>query len=111
MGRRYVACEVITSLSLEYGVMSEQILAVMHDCASTNTVAMRTLKVLYPLVLDVGCFSHTLDCVGERFNVPTLHCFMIYWIRLYLANAGWDINLIYPSPPYLCPLIGAFTKG
>ena len=41
-----IACEVINSLSLEYGViMSEQILAVMHDCASTNTVAVRTLKV------------------------------------------------------------------
>ena len=60
-----IASEVINSLSLEYGVMSEHILAVMHDCASTNTVAMRTLKVLYPLALDVGCFSHILDRVGE----------------------------------------------
>ena len=42
-----IACEVINSLSLEYGVMSEQILAVIHDCASTNTAAMRTLKVFF----------------------------------------------------------------
>lgn len=49
-----IACEVINSLSLEYGVASEQILAVMHDCASTNMVAMRTLKVLYPYALGIG---------------------------------------------------------
>jgi len=42
-----IAREVINVLSVEYGVMFQQILAVMHDCASTNTVAMRTLNVLY----------------------------------------------------------------
>jgi len=55
----------------------------MHDCASTNIVAMRTLKVLYPHALGVGCFSHTLDQVGERFNIPTLHDFMTYWVSLF----------------------------
>ena len=59
LSREEIAHEVINSLSMEYGVMSEQILAVMHDCASTSMVAMHTLKVLYPLALDVGCF-HTL---------------------------------------------------
>ena len=77
------AHEVINSLSLEYGVTSEQILAVLHDCASTNMVVMRILKILYLLALDIGCFSHTSDRVGERFNVPTLHSFMIYWISLF----------------------------
>lgn len=62
---------------------SEQILAIMHNCASTNMVAMHTLKVLYPLALGIGCFSYTLDRVGERFNVSTLHSFMIYWISLF----------------------------
>ena len=78
-----MAREIINSLSVEYGVLSQQILAVMHDCASTNTVAMRTLKVLYPMAIDIGCFSHTLDRVGERFDVPTLYSFMIYWISLF----------------------------
>ena len=78
-----IACEVINLFSLEYGVASEQILAVMHDCASTNMIAMRTLKVLYPYALGIGCFSHTLDRVGERFSVPTLHDFMTYWISLF----------------------------
>ena len=78
-----IAREIIYVLSVEYGVMSQQILAVMHDCASTNTVAMHTLSVLYPMALDIGCFSHTLDRVGDRFDVPTLYCFMIHWISLF----------------------------
>ena len=46
-------------------------------------VAMRTLKVLYPYAVGIGCFSHTLDRVGEKFNVPTLYDFMTYWISLF----------------------------
>jgi len=47
--REEIAREIINSLSLEYGVRSEYVLAVMHDCAATNVVAMHTLKVTYPL--------------------------------------------------------------
>ena len=78
-----IAREIINSLSLEYGVGSEHVLAVMHDCASTNVVAMRTLKVLYPLAQGIGCFSHTLDHVGERFSTPIAHEFVTYWISLF----------------------------
>ena len=78
-----IAREIINSLSLEYGVGSEYVLAVMHDCASTNVVAMRTLKVLYPLAQGIGCFSHTLDRVGERFSTPIAQEFVTYWISLF----------------------------
>jgi len=78
-----IAREVINTLSVEYGVMLQQILAVMHDCASTNTVVMRTLNVLYSMAIDIGRFSHILDHVGERFDVPTLYSFMIHWISLF----------------------------
>ena len=69
-----IAREIINVLSVEYGVMSQQILAVMHDCASTNTVAMRTLSVLYPMVL-VGCHKSnhnnkdlTQPCSAIKYN-------------------------------------------
>ena len=78
-----IAREIINSLSLEYGVGSEHVLAVMNDCASTNVVAMCTLKVLYLLAQGIGCFSHTLDCVGERFSTPIAHEFATYWISLF----------------------------
>ena len=55
----------------------------MRDCVSSNDVAMRTLKVVYPSVLDVGCFAHTLDRVGERFKIPIADKFATYWVSLF----------------------------
>jgi len=55
----------------------------MRDRASTNTVALRTMKVLYPDLVDVGCYSHTFDQVGGQFNVPTLSEFVTGWISLF----------------------------
>ncbi len=61
-----IARELINSLSVQYSVPSDLVLAAMHDRASVNTVAIRTLKIVYPSMLDVGCFSHTLDLVGGK---------------------------------------------
>ena len=63
--------ELIGTLSVQYSVTPDLLLAAMHDRAATNSVALRTLKVVYPTVVDVGCISHTLDLVGEKFS--TLH--------------------------------------
>ena len=52
----------------------------MRDRASVNDVAMRTIKVVYNELLDVGCFSYTLNHVGERINTPILHDFCNVWI-------------------------------
>ena len=59
-----VARELISILGAQYGIATNDIVAVMRDRASINNVAMRTLKIVYPVVLDVGCFSHTLNLVG-----------------------------------------------
>lgn len=55
----------------------------MHDRASVNTVAMRTVTVLFPNTFDVGCFSHTLDIVGNKFNTPQLTEFSSTWISMF----------------------------
>jgi len=78
-----LSTEIINSLSLEYGVRSEYVLAIMHDCASTNVVAMHTLKVTYPLAQGIGCFSHTPDRVRVRFSIPIAHVIVTYWISLF----------------------------
>ena len=78
-----VARELIMALSTQYSVSSSSLLASMRDRASVNDVAIRTLKVLYPGVLDIGCFSHTLDLVGSKFVVPHLHDFMTAWVSLF----------------------------
>ena len=74
-----IAHELITVLQVQYGVGTSTLLPAMHDRASTNTLAMTTVKVLYPEIVDVGCFGHTLDHVGKRFCTPTLNEFN--WIN------------------------------
>ena len=34
-------------------------------------------------MIDIGCFSHTLDHVGENMNTPILDDFMKHWISLF----------------------------
>ena len=63
MSGEEIARKLITTLSVNYGISSDQLLAAMHDRAATNGVVMRTVKVIYPLLLAVGCFSHMLDLV------------------------------------------------
>lgn len=52
-----------------------------------NGVAMRTVKIVYPSLLDVGCFSHALDRVGDHFNAPNLSEFWNSWIALFSHSA------------------------
>ena len=61
-----IARQIITALSTELGIASHLVIAAMRDRASVNEVAMRTVTVLYNRILDVGCFSHTLDNVGGQ---------------------------------------------
>ena len=78
-----IARELVNVLSVEYGVTVERVLAAMHDRAASNRVAMRTIKVLYPNILDVGCYSHTIDHVGDHFKAPILDTFIHLWIGLF----------------------------
>ena len=71
------------SLSLEYLIPPAYLLAAMRDCASCNNVAVRFLKVIFPRLLDVGCFSHTLDLVGDKIRTPNLSDFMLSWLSLF----------------------------
>ena len=60
-----IAQQIIAILSTEFGISSNLIVTAMCDRASVNDVAMRTIKVVYNELLDVGFFSHTLNHVGE----------------------------------------------
>lgn len=62
-----LARELIAILSVQYSIGTQQLLAAMKDCASINEVAIRTLKIVCPNLLSIGCFSHTIDRVGEHF--------------------------------------------
>ena len=95
-----LARELIHILSAHYTVGPDRLLAAMKDRASVNRVAMNTLQIIYPNVLDVGCFSHTLEHVGEHFETPTLSEFGTAWSMLFSHSnkaklpwkADWQIN-------------------
>ena len=78
-----VARELIGVLSVNFGVSPNQLLAVMRDQASVNEVALKTVKIVYPYCLSVGCFSHTIDHVGDHFTSPVLSEFITAWISLF----------------------------
>ena len=75
-----IAREIIEIFSVRMGVPSNLLLATMRDRASVNNLAMNTIKVIYP---DVGCFSHALDHVGDKFQTPVLESFCSSWIMLF----------------------------
>ena len=78
-----IARELINVFSTNFGIGSNYLIAAMRDRASANNVAMKTLKIVYPSVLDIGCFSHTLDLVGNYFKLPNLTEFLNYWLLLF----------------------------
>ena len=78
-----LAQELISVLSVTYSIVPTLVVAAMRDRSSVNNVAIRTLKVVYPNLIDVGCFSHTLDHIGEHFHTPVLSVFTSAWISLF----------------------------
>ena len=78
-----IARELIHVLTANYAIGPDQLIAAMRDRVAANGVAMRTLAVVYPKVMDIGCFSHTIDRVGEHFKTPILSEFSTSWIMLF----------------------------
>ena len=101
-----LARQLIVCLSTELGISSDMLLASMRDRASVNSAAMRTLSIVFPKVFDIGCFSHTLDHVGEHLKTPILDEFMKVWIGMFSRSpktklawktkTGLHLHLIQP---------------
>ena len=49
-----VAHQIIMVFSTELGIPSHLLIAAMRDRASVNSVAMRTVSILYNQVMDIG---------------------------------------------------------
>ena len=58
----------------------------MRDRASVNNVAVIIIKVIFFNILEISCFSHTLDHVGAKFNTPILIKFTKHWILLFALS-------------------------
>ena len=99
-----VARQLIIALSTELSIASNLVIAAMRHRASVNDVAMRTISVLYNTIMDIGCFSHTLDHVGERMKTPILDDFTKAWISLFThspkSRLAWKTQTGLPIPSY-----------
>lgn len=99
-----VARQLIVILSTELGVKSDRLVAAMRDRASVNSVAIRTLSIVFPAMVDIGCFSHTLDLVGEKINTPVLEEFVKVWINMFSRSPktklAWSTTTGLPAPTY-----------
>ena len=93
---------LIKTLSTKLGIASTHIVVAIHDRASVNSVAMCTIKVLYHKIFDVGCYSHTLDHVGEKMDTSVLNDFIKGWVSLFAhspkTRLAWS-TLTGLSPP------------
>ncbi|KAK3754796.1 hypothetical protein QZH41_007565 [Actinostola sp. cb2023] len=78
-----LAREIIMVLAQQYNVQNNSLCASMRDGASVNRAAMRTVKIVFPKVVDVRCFSHAIDGVGSHFNIPTVKRFLQLWNALF----------------------------
>ena len=100
-----VARQLIVSLTTELSsIESDLLIAAMRDCDSVNNVAIRTLNIVFPKVLDIGCFSYTLDHVGEHMKIPVLEIFLKGWVGLFSripkAKLAWNSLTGVPVPSY-----------
>ena len=76
----------------------------MRDRAAVNNVAIQTLQIIYPHILDIRCFSHTPDHVGEKMYTPVLDKFAKVWIGMFSrspkSKLAWRTKTNLPVPTY-----------
>ena len=75
MNAEELAQRLIQCLAVEYGMLPNHLLAAMRDGASVNEAGLRQVMFFFPNILNVICFSHTIDNVGKHFEFSVLDTF------------------------------------
>lgn len=63
------------------GLKFKQIIATGRDAAPLNGAVLDGLRIHLKNSVDIGCFSHMLNRVGESFDAPILSAFMGYFAQ------------------------------
>ena len=79
---------LIQALAVEYAIQPGALLAAMKNGASVNQAALQQVRFFFPQLLDVTCFSHTIDNVGKHFEFRVLDTFAQYWVSLFSHSAA-----------------------
>ena len=107
MSGEEVAQQIVSVISQELGIPSSFVIAASRDRASVNDVAMQSVKVVYSSILDIGCFSHTLDHVGERLRTQQLDTFKV-WVSLFVHSP--KTRLLWRTQTGLSPPLYSTTR-
>jgi len=108
MTSELIACELVTALSTKFGTSSD--FACMRH-ASVNNVAIHFFTLIYPSLIDVPCFSHTLNLVGEHFKVSTVSEFVSSWMSARSAKAKLVWKDIVGSSAFILPYQMVLSAG
>ena len=73
----------MADVTVDHHFGPSMLLAAIRDGASVNRASLRQLSFLYPNMMDIVCFSHTIDNVGDHFQFKVLDSFTRYWVRLF----------------------------
>ena len=57
----------------EFNIIQKCVKIQINDDEMTGEeTAFRQLEIFFPIAEDIGCLSHTIDHVGDKFVTPTL---------------------------------------
>lgn len=77
------------ALCVEFGIKVNCLLAAMRGQAALDQIAF-----IFPKMLNIVCFSHTLNNVVKHLEIPTLLEFGNLWVRLFShshkAKLAWQ---------------------
>ena len=79
---------LIQALAVDFSIQPGALLAAIKDGASVNKAALQQVKFFFPQLLDVTCFSHTIDNVGKHFEFRVLDTFAQYWVSMFSHSAA-----------------------
>ena len=79
---------LIQSLAVEYSIRPGVLLAAMKDGAAVNHAALEQVKFFFPQLLDITCFSHTIDNLGKHFEFRVLDRFSQLWVSMFSHSAA-----------------------
>jgi len=96
-----LACVLNGLLGAELGIAPGNIIATVRDRAAYGKISMRTLTPLWQNALDMECFAHTFNHVGENMHHTTLTNFTRslshLWSKSHRARVMWrDMVGVYP---------------
>ena len=77
---------IIEVLHRKLDVLQNNLVAAMRDRAPVNSKALRTVSILYPNMMDIGCISHFLDRVGTKCVTPAVTSFMSLWNAMFTTS-------------------------